>query len=416
MASQHNAGATSVAGAGPLVSHDDANGVPVSGGVAAVVVAAGKGLRAGQPLPKQFAIWRGMPVVRHAVAALAAAGIAPIVVTIPEGADGIAAEALAGIAGVRLCTGGATRQQSVRLGLEALLADAPVHVLIHDAARPILPRVVIDRLLQALGAMPGAVPVLPVVDSVCLATDTANGRAMGAPARREDLWRVQTPQAFRYPDILAAHRAHPGIPEAGDDAQVARAAGLAVALVDGDEALHKLTYASDFGAGDVGSDDPRPPIRIGTGFDVHALAAGEELWLCGVRIDHTMGLAGHSDADVAIHALVDALLGAIGDGDIGQHFPPSDPQWHGASSDRFLAHACALVVKAGYAVGNVDLTIMCEAPKIGPHRAAMRTRLAGIMAVEEARVSVKATTTERLGFTGRGEGIACQAAASLVRL
>jgi 2-C-methyl-D-erythritol 4-phosphate cytidylyltransferase/2-C-methyl-D-erythritol 2,4-cyclodiphosphate synthase len=372
---------------------------------AAVIVAAGQGLRAGQPLPKQFAAWRGKPVLRHSAEALAAAGVTPIVAVIPPGADEPAANALAGIPGVRLVTGGATRQDSVRLGLEALAAEAPDRVLIHDAARPLLPHDVIRRLEAALDKHEAAIPVLPVVDSLA----HAQGTTMGLPARREDLRRVQTPQAFRYDLILAAHRGWPGAPTAGDDAQVAQAAGIAIALVEGDEALHKLTYASDFARA-------APPVRIGIGYDVHRLADGEELWLCGVRIDHPQGLAGHSDADVAIHALVDALLGAIGAGDIGQHFPPSDDQWRGASSDRFLVHAAALVAAAGYAVGNVDLTIVCERPKIGPHRDAMRARLADLLGVDISAVSVKATTTERLGFTGRGEGIAAQAAASLVRI
>ena len=368
-----------------------------------MVVAAGQGLRAGQPLPKQFAIWRGKPVLRHSVERLAAAGVTPIVVCIPEGADEIATAALAGIGGVRFVTGAASRQGSVRAGLEALAEAAPDMVLIHDAARPDLPRTVIDRLLTALAASPGAIPVLPVVDSLV----HAEGTAMGAPARREALRRVQTPQAFRYADILAAHRAWEGEPVAGDDAQVAQAAGLAVALVEGDETLHKLTFAHDFTSA--------PAVRVGSGYDVHRLEAGEELWLCGVRIEHSHGLSGHSDADVAIHALVDAILGAIGAGDIGQHFPPSDPQWRGAASDRFLAHAVGLAGEAGYAIGNVDVTIICEAPKIGPHRAAMRARLAAIMGVPVDLVSVKATTTEKLGLTGRGEGIAAQALATLAR-
>ena len=372
--------------------------------VAAIIVAAGRGLRAGQPLPKQFAIWRGKPVLRHSAEALAAAGIAPIVVAIPVGADDVATAALSGIADVRLVTGGATRQESVRLALEALVPDVPARVLIHDAARPLLPRAVIDRLLMALDTHAAAIPVLPVVDSLA----HAEGDLMGAPARREALRRVQTPQGFRYDAILAAHRDWPGAPTAGDDAQVAQARGLEVALVDGDEALHKLTFASDFTT-------PAPAVRIGTGFDVHRLEDGEELWLCGVRIAHHQGLAGHSDADVAIHALVDAILGAIGAGDIGQHFPPSDPQWRGASSDRFLAHAALLAGEAGYGIGNVDVTIICEAPKIGPHRDAMRARLAALLGVDIGAVSVKATTTEKLGFTGRGEGIAAQAVASLVR-
>lgn len=373
-------------------------------GVAAVIVAAGAGLRAGQPMPKQFARWRGKPVVRHSAEALAATGIGPIVVAIPDGADAVANAALAGIAGVRLVTGGATRQESVRRALEALTGDAPGAVLIHDAARPVLPRAVIDRLVAALANQPGAIPVLPVVDSLC----AADGALMGAPAEREALRRVQTPQAFRYADILAAHRRWSGPDTAGDDAQVARAAGLTVALVDGDEALHKLTYAADFAA-------DLPALRVGTGFDVHRLAEGEEMWLCGVRIDHTHGLAGHSDADVAIHALVDAILGAIGDGDIGSHFPPSDPQWRGASSDRFLVHAVGLAAAQGYRIGNVDVTIICEAPKVGPHRQAMREKLAELLEAPLTGVSVKATTTERLGFTGRGEGVAAQAVATLLR-
>lgn len=371
---------------------------------AALIVAAGQGLRAGQPLPKQFASWRGKPVVRHSVEALAQAGVAPILVAIPEGADAVAAAALAGLP-VSFITGGATRQQSVRLGLEALAIEAPELVLIHDAARPILPQAVIERLVAALTAQPGAIPVLPVVDSLT----HAQGDLMGSPARREDLRRVQTPQAFRYSAILAAHRAWDGEPVAGDDAQVAQAAGLEIALVEGDEALHKLTFSSDFAA-------TLPAMRVGSGYDVHRLAEGEELWLCGVRIEHSHGLAGHSDADVAIHALVDALLGAVGAGDIGQHFPPSDPQWCGASSDRFLTHAVKLVGEAGYSVANVDVTLICEAPKIGPHREAMRARLAELLGIDCALVSVKATTTEKLGFTGRGEGIAAQAVATVARL
>ena len=372
--------------------------------LAAVIVAAGQGLRAGQPLPKQFARWRGKPVVRHSAEALAVAGASPIVVAIPEGAEAIAAACLAGLPAIRLITGGDTRQESVRLGLEALAGSAPDLVLIHDAARPVLPAAVVDRLVAALAVQPGAIPVLPVVDSLT----EADGELMGNPARREVLRRVQTPQAFRFAEILAAHRSWSGAAEAGDDAQVARAASLTVALVEGDERLHKLTFASDFAA-------DLPPLRVGTGYDVHRLAAGEELWLCGVQIEHSHGLAGHSDADVAIHALVDAILGAIGQGDIGSHFPPSDPQWKGAASDRFLAHAAKLANEAGYRIGNVDLTIICEAPKIGPHRDAMRARLAEILATGIDAISVKATTTERLGFTGRAEGIAAQAVATLLR-
>ncbi|HXD03797.1 MAG TPA: 2-C-methyl-D-erythritol 2,4-cyclodiphosphate synthase, partial [Novosphingobium sp.] len=324
---------------------------------------------------------------------------APVIVCIPEGAENIAAQALAGLP-VRFVTGGATRQLSVRAGLETLAADAPERVLIHDAARPILPRAVIDRLVAALASASGAIPVLPVVDSLCLAD--------GTPADRAAMRRVQTPQAFRYAEIRAVHDAWNGLAEAGDDAQVAQAAGLSVALVEGDEALHKLTFGSDFAPA-------LQPFRIGTGYDVHRLTEGEELWLCGIKVEHSHGLAGHSDADVAIHALVDALLGAVAAKDIGAHFPPSDPQWKGAASGQFLAHAAALVRGAGYEIGNVDLTIICEAPKIGPHRDAMRRQLAEVLGVDMDAVSVKATTTEGLGAAGRREGIAAQAVATVIR-
>ena len=367
---------------------------------AAVVVAAGRGLRAGGETPKQFTLYRGKPLVRHSVEALAAAGVAPIVVAISAGSAEMAAECLAEV-DVTLVEGGATRQQSVRAGLERLAAAAPAAVLIHDAARPGLGSIMIERLLAALAEAPGAIPVLPVVDSLYRETDGA--------VERDGLHLVQTPQAFRFDAILTAHRDWPGEPDAGDDAEVARAAGLEVRLVEGDEALRKVTYAGDLAS-------PLPAYRTGFGYDVHRLVAGEELWLCGVRIEHSRGLAGHSDADVALHALTDAVLGAVAAGDIGEHFPPSDPQWRGASSDRFLAHAVALAAAKGYAVGHVDVTIVCEAPRIGPHKPAMRARLAAILGVEIGSVSVKATTTERLGFTGRGEGIAAQAAATLYRI
>ena len=369
---------------------------------AAVVVAAGKGLRAGQPLPKQFAMWRGKPVLRYSVETLLASGADPLVVAIPENGEAAAKQALEGLTGYELVTGGATRQQSVARALSAI--GSADRVLIHDAARPDLPETVIARLLDALDDAPGAIPVLPVVDSL---SRDENGLMVGT-AKREELRRVQTPQAFRFADIRSAHAAWKGDPVAGDDAQVLRAAGGAVAHVAGDERLAKLTFAEDFMTA-------LPPMRVGMGYDVHRLAEGEELWLGGIRIEHDRGLAGHSDADVALHAIVDALLGAIANGDIGSHFPPSDPQWKGASSDRFLAHAARLVTDAGYAVGNIDLTIICEAPKIGPHRQAMRERIADLLGVDINAISVKATTTERLGFTGRGEGIAAQAIASVIR-
>ncbi|MDG2002873.1 MAG: bifunctional 2-C-methyl-D-erythritol 4-phosphate cytidylyltransferase/2-C-methyl-D-erythritol 2,4-cyclodiphosphate synthase [Novosphingobium sp.] len=380
------------------------SGRPTQPSAAAIVVAAGKGLRVGLGVPKQFVSYRGKPVVRHSVEALAAHGIAPIIVVIPEDCGELAAQALDGMQQVRCVTGGETRQRSVANGLEALAGDAPTHVLIHDAARPNLSATVIDRLLAALENHDGAIPVLPVVDSLL---QVANG-IMGEPVDRDVLRRVQTPQAFRFDVMAEAHRQWHGNAIAGDDAQVARAAGYAVALVEGDEALHKLTFAADFAS-------EAPTVRLGTGYDVHRLGEDEELWLCGVRIEHSHGLVGHSDADVAIHALVDAMLGALGAGDIGQHFSPSDPQWSGAASKRFLTHAASLVADAGYKLGNADITIICEAPKIAPHRQAMLTRLAAILDVDISVLNVKATTTEGLGFTGRGEGIAAQAAVSLVR-
>ena len=368
---------------------------------AAIVVAAGKGVRAGQPLPKQFAIWRGKPVVRHSVEALIAAGASRVIVAIPPGGEELAREALGGLE-VSLVEGGATRQESVSKALNTI--DAAKFVLIHDAARPDVPRAVIAGLLAALDRHQGAIPTLPVVDSLAIDTDGV----MSGAADRDVLRRVQTPQAFRFAAIRDAHKAWTGGQDAGDDAQVLRAHGGEVALVDGDKRLKKLTYAEDFVR-------EAPDVRTGMGFDVHRLVAGEELWLGGIRIEHDKGLSGHSDADVALHTVVDALLGAVARGDIGDHFPPSDPQWKGASSDKFLLHAVKLVGEAGYRIGNIDLTLICEEPKIGPHREAMRARIAELAGVDIDSISVKATTTERLGFTGRGEGIAAQAIATVIR-
>lgn len=372
---------------------------------AAVIVAAGKGLRVGGDTPKQFREWRAKPVLRHCVDALVAAGCGQIVIVAPAGARTEALLAAGNPANAIVVDGGVTRQDSVRAGLESLVEAAPEHVLIHDAARPDLPRPVIERLLTALAHHAGAIPALPVVDSLAVAGE---GNIMAGKADRESLRRVQTPQAFRYRDILAAHRAWPGATDAGDDAQVLAASGGAVALVEGDERLKKITFAEDFADAMTS-----PQFRVGQGFDVHRLQAGAELWLCGIKLDHTHGLAGHSDADVALHAITDAILGAIGAGDIGTHFPPSDPQWAGARSGQFLEHAVALASKAGYSIGNIDLTLICEAPKIGPHRTAMRAEVARLTGLQESAVSIKATTTERLGFTGREEGIAAQAIVGL---
>ncbi|ASJ91354.1 bifunctional 2-C-methyl-D-erythritol 4-phosphate cytidylyltransferase/2-C-methyl-D-erythritol 2,4-cyclodiphosphate synthase [Porphyrobacter sp. CACIAM 03H1] len=374
---------------------------------AAIVVAAGKGLRVGGDKPKQFRDLNGKPVIRWSIEALAHAGADVIVTVIAPETLAEAEAALAGIAGLVFVPGGATRQDSVRAGLEALAERAPDRVLIHDAARPHLPREVIARLLAALEEHPGAIPVLPVVDSLAVAGE---GGVMAGKATREALRRVQTPQAFRYPAILAAHRAWDGPTDAGDDAQVLTASKGSVALVDGDERLKKITFAED-----LMDQTTLPAFRIGQGFDVHRLEEGEELWLGGVQIPHDKGLAGHSDADVALHAITDAVLGAVGEGDIGTHFPPSDPQWRGARSGQFLEHAVGLARGAGYAIANVDLTLICEAPKIGPHRPAMRAEVARLMGLAESAVSIKATTTEKLGFTGRGEGIAAQAIVLVTR-
>lgn len=374
---------------------------------AAIVVAAGKGLRAGQAVPKQFAAWRGKPVLRHSVEALLDQGAAAVVVAIADDAAPLAQAAIEGLERVRLVIGGETRQQSVARALEALADDPPGLVLIHDAARPDLPAAVTARLLEALAGSPGAVPALPVVDSLVRAA----GEVMRGPADRAQLRRVQTPQAFRFADILAAHRAWPGEPDADDDAQVLHAAGGSVKLVEGDRRLAKLTFAEDFAPSSA-----MPAMRIGMGYDVHRLVIGEELWLGGILIPHDKGLAGHSDADVVLHALVDAILGALGEGDIGTHFPPSDLRWRGAASARFLAHAADLARRAGYAVAQVDCTIICEAPRIGPHRTAMRRRIAQLLGIADTDVGIKATTTEGLGFTGRNEGIAAQAVATLHRM
>ena len=372
--------------------------------IAAVVVAAGKGARAGQAIPKQFANWRGKAVVRHSVEALRAAGIGRIVVAIPADAADTAQTALKGIEAVEFVNGGATRQASVAATLEQLTDSAPDIVLIHDAARPDLPAAVVDRLIASLGEYRGSIPVLPVIDSLSVEQDGI----MSGAADRDALKRVQTPQAFHFSDILAAHRAMQPGTTAGDDAQVLMAAGGVVAHVAGDERLKKLTFAEDFM-------NELPPIRTGLGYDVHRLAKGEELWLGGIQIEHESGLAGHSDADVALHAIVDALLGAVSAGDIGEHFQPSDERWRGAASSAFVQHASSLVKEAGYQIGNVDLTIICEAPKIGPHRPAMRAKIAGLLNVDIDRISVKATTAEKLGFTGRKEGIAAQAVATVFR-
>jgi len=372
---------------------------------AAILVAAGTGSRAGGAVPKQYAAIGGKAVIAHAVDALAAdRTIGTIVVAIGAGQEVLAATAL-GDRAVCLVSGGATRRASVAAGLAALdaLGDAG-QVLVHDAARPFLPVEVLDRLWVALDTADGAVPVMPAVDTLVVAGDV-----LGAVIPREGVARVQTPQAFRIGSLRAAHAGWDG-PEPTDDAQMVRAAGARVVTVAGAAELEKLTLPADLAAAGARM---TYITRTGLGFDVHAFAEGDHVMLCGVKVPHSHKLAGHSDADVGLHAITDALLGTIADGDIGAHFPPSDPRWKGADSEVFLRHAASLVAAQGGIIDHVDVTIMCEAPKVGPHRPAMRARIAEMLDLAIGSVSVKATTTERLGFTGRREGMAAQAVASV---
>ncbi|MCA3246139.1 MAG: bifunctional 2-C-methyl-D-erythritol 4-phosphate cytidylyltransferase/2-C-methyl-D-erythritol 2,4-cyclodiphosphate synthase [Azospirillum sp.] len=373
----------------------------------ALVLAAGKGKRLPGDVPKQYRDLAGAPVLRRALDAFARHARIDAVRVVFDPADALPyARATEGLALLDPVPGGAERQDSVRRGLESLEARRPARVLIHDGARPFPDERLIDRLIDALDAAPGAIAAIPVVDTLWRAGD--DGAETLVP--RQGLWRAQTPQAFRYADILAAHRAAAGL-KLTDDAAVARHAGLRVSLVMAGEENFKITTESDLSR--AARALARTDIRTGTGFDVHKFGPGDGVWLCGVRVPHDATLDGHSDADVGIHALVDALLGAIGAADIGAHFPPTDPRWKGAASDRFLAHAAALVRERGGEIRHVDVTLICERPKVGPHREAMRAALARILDIDVARVSVKATTTEGLGFAGRREGIAAQAAATV---
>ncbi|WP_271298789.1 bifunctional 2-C-methyl-D-erythritol 4-phosphate cytidylyltransferase/2-C-methyl-D-erythritol 2,4-cyclodiphosphate synthase [Sphingomonas sp. CV7422] len=358
----------------------------------ALIVAAGSGVRAGGALPKQYATIAGKPLIAHAYTAFADhPAIDRVVVVIAPGAEPLAQAALGA---VPLVTGGASRRESVAKGLAAVTG---ARVLVHDAARPFVPAAVIDRVVAALDAADGVIPAIAVADT--LVRD-------GTVVPRDGLSRVQTPQGFRTEALRAAHAAWPADDEATDDAQMVQRLGGSVALVQGDAMLDKVTHPEDFAAAEA---RVQWESRSASGFDVHRLEAGEQLWLGGVLIPHDKGLSGHSDADVALHALTDALLGTIAAGDIGTHFPPSDPQWKGADSAQFLQHAATLIAERRGRIDFVDLTLICEAPKIGPHRAAMRERIAALLDLSTDRVSIKATTTERLGFTGRGEGIAAQA-------
>ncbi len=375
----------------------------------ALVVAAGRGTRLGGPRPKQYLPLAGQPLLRYSLATLAAhPAIDHVRVVFNPDDRGLYEDAARGLDLLPAVAGGAARQDSVRLGLESLGEFAPQRVLIHDGARPFLDGATIERVLSALDSAAGAIPALPLRDTV---KRGAEGQIVET-LDRSALWRAQTPQGFHYQPILAAHRAAAGR-DLSDDAAVAERAGLAVRLVEGNEENFKVTTAEDLAAAERVIAARQLDIRTGQGFDVHAFGAGDHVWLCGVQVPHEQGLVGHSDADVGLHALTDALLGTLGAGDIGLHFPPSDPQWRGAASHRFLRHAADLVAAAGGSVAHVDVTLICERPKIGPHREAMVARIAEILALETRRVSVKATTTEKLGFTGRGEGIAAQAVATI---
>jgi 2-C-methyl-D-erythritol 4-phosphate cytidylyltransferase / 2-C-methyl-D-erythritol 2,4-cyclodiphosphate synthase len=379
-------------------------------GTTALIVAGGQGLRArrdaGDP-PKQYARVAGRPVLRWALEPfLAHPAITEVRVVIGETDRDAYQAASAGTRTGAPVLGGSTRQHSVRNGLEALASDPPAKVLIHDGARPFVSRDVITRVIDALDAAEAAAPLLPVADTLRRA-----GAGTYEIVPRENLLRSQTPQGFHFARILDAHRRF-AADAVTDDVALAERAGLSFRAVDGDEMNIKLTTPEDFalaerlarGAGET---------RSATGYDVHRFTAGDHVWLCGIKVPHSAGLEGHSDADAGLHALTDAILGTIAAGDIGMHFPPSDERWRGAPSHLFLAHAADLLRKEGGEITHLDVTLICERPKVGPHRDAMRRRIAEILRIDERRVSVKATTTEGLGFTGRSEGLAAQAIATV---
>ena len=370
---------------------------------AAILVAAGSGSRFGAETPKQFLPLAGKPVIRHAAEALAP----HVDVLQPVGDTALIEAALSGIAHLPVVPGGATRQESVLAGLDALAAHVPEAVLVHDAARPYIPAGTVQALLAALRHAAGAIPALPVADTL----KRVRQGIITQTVPRDGLYRAQTPQAFHFAALLTAHRA--GFTGATDDASLLETAGETVEIVPGSEDNIKLTYKEDFARLERIMAPTLIP-RVGTGFDVHVLEAGRKLMLCGVEVPHDQGLAGHSDADVGIHALCDAIYGALAEGDIGRHFPPSQVAWKDADSARFLVHAAERIAARGGRLANADVTLICERPKIAPHAAAMIGRLAGLLGVDVACVSVKATTTEKLGFTGRGEGIAAQAVATIL--
>lgn len=387
---------------------------------AAVIVAGGSGVRAGQQQgrPKQYCLVGGKTVLRRTVEAFANhPQIGHVVTVIRAGDEALYEEAVAGLASEKLLRpvpGGATRQLSVANGLAALAALNPYSVLIHDAARPFISADCIADTIKALETYDGAIAAAPVTDTL----KRGDGGKSAGTVSRDGLWRAQTPQTFHYAKIVEAHRAAGGRTDFTDDAAIAEWHGLTVALVENASENMKITTAEDLRMADLivtgGAPASFPDVRCGSGFDVHAFEDGDHVTLCGVNIPHTHKLKGHSDADAGLHALTDALYGTIGAGDIGDHFPPSDPQWKGMDSTVFLIHAVKLVREKGGRITNADVTLICERPKIGPHREAMRARLADLLGVELERVSVKATTSEQLGFTGRREGIAALATATVV--
>lgn len=386
---------------------------------AVIIVAAGRGQRFGSETPKQYLSVHGQTLIHHAVSAFVNHPRIDTVVPVihPDDAEPLR-KALKGLDYMTPVAGGATRQQSVLNGLEALAGLAPDMVLVHDAARPMVSARLIDRVLDGLECAPGVIPALQVVDTLKRVDDSG---LITDTVSRDGLWRAQTPQGFLYPALLTAHRRVAG-QSLTDDAAVMETQGHAVALVVGEETNLKVTTPEDLVRMEAimaADNQPqavsnRPSFRIGSGYDVHKLGPGDGVTLCGVVVAHNQSLIGHSDADVAIHALCDAIFGALADGDIGSHFPPSETEWRGASSDRFLVYAAERMQARGFEFENIDVTIICERPKIGPHRELMRSRLAEILSLDRARISVKATTTEKLGFTGREEGIAAEATVLLV--
>ena len=381
--------------------------------VAAIILAAGRGRRLGGGISKQYRPLGGLPMLRRtAMAFTGHVAVDKVRVVIDPAERTLYDEAVAGLELMAPVAGGASRQESVLRGLESLTgaaaSPAPQRVLIHDGARPFVSAAVIDRVVAALDGSQGAIPALAVNDTL----KRGDGDRVLGTVERAGLWRAQTPQGFHFEAILEAHRAAPGA-DLTDDAAVAEAAGIEVATVAGEEDNIKVTTADDLARAERLIAGAAGDIRVGSGFDVHRFEDGDHVMLCGLRIAHDAGLAGHSDADCALHAITDAILGAIGGGDIGDHFPPGDPQWADAASEVFLGHAAALVAARKGIIAHVDVTIICEAPRIGPHRDAMIARVTAILGLAPGRVSVKATTTEGLGFPGRGEGIAAQATATI---